>query len=671
MIIIKKALVLSFITLLGFFPTLGFSQENTLSEAEKKAGWKSLFDGKTTKGWRNYKKEEISKGWQVKEGALTRVEKGAGDIVTTETFEEFELILDYNISKGGNSGLMFGVLEQNGPPWHSGPEIQIQDNVDGHDPQKSGWLYQLYQPINDPKTGKTIDATKPIGQWNQIHLIISKNKSELNMNGVRYWTCKIGGTDWNDKVAKSKFAKLEMFGKAGKGLLCLQDHGDMVAYRNIKIRTLKDGVFPTSPVDGVKKVSIEPAFPNVKWHNWNEVDDKGKIAPLRPIVITNLGDGTNRIVVAMQQGQIHILANNTKADKSTLFLDISSKVRYEDKENEEGLLGLTFHPDYKKNGEFYAYYTVKHTPHLCVISRFKVSKEDPNKADPAFEDVLLQVEHPFWNHKGGTLAFGPDGYLYCAIGDGGDGNDPYNNGQKMGTLLGKVIRIDVNKRDTGMKYAIPSDNPFLDKKASPEIYAYGFRNVWRMAFDKKTGNLWAADVGQNLWEEINIVKKGGNYGWSLREGAHPFGNGSAQSYSNLIDPVFEYDHQMGKSITGGFVYRGKKIPELEGHYLYADYVTGKIWALNFDHKNNKVLGNFSIPSPMFPIITFGEDEEGEAYFAVVTANGKGIYKLLPNANTNNSTNTASKTVAAVSSEQVEFKKDHLVRIKNLIQKLKK
>ena len=662
--VIKKLLVI--VALMGFVPLFARSEENSLSDSEKKAGWKSLFDGKTTKGWRNYKKQEISNGWQVKDGALTRADKGAGDIITTEKYEEFELSLEYKISKGGNSGIMFHVIEQAGPPWHSGPEIQIQDNVDGHDPQKSGWLYQLYQPANDPKTKKTLDATKPVGQWNHVNLIIAKDKCELNMNGLRYWTCKLGNPDWNEKLAKSKFAKLEMFAKAGQGFICLQDHGDMVAYRNIKIRTLNSAAPVVDPVDGKKNVSLAPAFPNVKWSGWEEVDDKGKVQPLRPIIITNPGDGTNRVVVAMQQGQIHLIPNNSKAEKSKIFLDISSKVRYIDKENEEGLLGLAFHPDYKKNGEFFAYYTVKHTPHLCVISRFKVSKDNPDQADSAYEEVLIEIPHPFWNHKGGTLAFGPDGYLYCAIGDGGDGNDPYNNGQNLGTLLGKIIRIDVNKKDTGMKYSIPKDNPFVGQKAAPEIFAYGLRNVWRMAFDKTTGNLWAADVGQNLWEEINIVKKGGNYGWAIREGAHPFGNYESKSAQTLIDPIYEYDHRVGKSITGGFVYRGKKIPELQGHYLYADYISGKVYALNYDNKTSKVLGNYSIPSPMFPIITFGEDEEGEAYFAVVTGNGKGIYKLLPG-----TTSTSANMAAAETSEVLVMKRERFGKLKYMLSRLKK
>jgi glucose/arabinose dehydrogenase len=269
-----------------------------------------------------------------------------------------------------------------------------------------------------------------------------------------------------------------------------------------------------------------------------------------------------------------------------------------------------------------------------VISRFKVSKDDPNKADPASEEELLRVEHPYWNHKGGTICFGPDGYLYITLGDGGAGNDPHNNGQNLQTLLGKVLRIDVDKKDGGLKYGIPKDNPFIGKLANnkpialPEIYCYGLRNVWRMSFDRQTGQFWIADVGQNLWEEINLGVKGGNYGWNLREAKHEFAPNSLSGPSAaLIEPIWEYHHDIGKSITGGNVYRGKKHPELVGHYLYADYVSGKIWALKYDEAKKAVVANRSIPyaGPNLPIISFGEDEAGEVYFTIVSPTGKGVY----------------------------------------------
>jgi quinoprotein glucose dehydrogenase len=256
-----------------------------------------------------------------------------------------------------------------------------------------------------------------------------------------------------------------------------------------------------------------------------------------------------------------------------------------------------------------------------VISRFRVSKKDPGKADPASEEEILRIKQPFWNHNGGTLAFGPDGCLYVGLGDGGSARDPHRNGQNLKTLLGSILRIDVDKKSDGKKYSIPQDNPFVGQKdARPEIWAYGLRNVWRMSFDRKTGALWAGDVGQDIWEEIDLIEKGGNYGWNLREAKHKFGPKGSEARSDMIDPVWEYHHNIGKSITGGNVYRGKRVPELVGAYLYADYVSGKVWALRYDEKAKKVVGNHPIepgescPVKKMPVITFGEDEGGEVYF---------------------------------------------------------
>jgi hypothetical protein len=211
-------------------PLEGERAPNTLTEQEKKEGWKLLFDGKTTNGWRNYKKTEVAPGWQVKNGELTRADKGAGDIITNDKFTAFELILEYKITKGGNSGLMFHVTEEGGTPWQTGPEIQIQDNVDGHDPQKAGWLYQLYKP--------DADATKPVGEWNQLRVIISPEKSTVFMNGTKYYDFVKGSKDWDERVAKSKFGKMALFGKPTSGHISLQDHGNEVSFRNIKIRSL-------------------------------------------------------------------------------------------------------------------------------------------------------------------------------------------------------------------------------------------------------------------------------------------------------------------------------------------------------------------------------------------------------------------------------------------------
>lgn len=361
----------------------------------------------------------------------------------------------------------------------------------------------------------------------------------------------------------------------------------------------------------------------------------------RPVIITHAGDGTNRLFVGGQKGKIHIIPNSEDVKKSDIFLDITDRVEYKDRENEEGLLGLAFHPKYRENGQFFVYYTTKHAPHTSIISRFRVTPNDPGKADPASEEEILRIPQPFWNHNGGTIVFGPDGYLYIGLGDGGKANDPQMNGQNLHTLLGSILRIDVDRtskiqvgKDSSisLNYAIPKDNPFVGQPsiARGEIWAYGLRNVWRMSFDRQTGDLWAADVGQNLWEEVNLIKRGGNYGWNFREAKHDFGFYTFGQTPNLIEPVWEYHHNIGKSVTGGHVYRGKKVPELSGHYLYGDYVSGKIWALKLDDQKQEVVANRSIPTKDLPVFTFGEDEQGEVYFS--TQLGGGIIFRFQSAN---------------------------------------
>jgi quinoprotein glucose dehydrogenase len=348
-------------------------------------------------------------------------------------------------------------------------------------------------------------------------------------------------------------------------------------------------------------LQVERAFPSLRLR--------------RPVVIANAGDGSNRVFFVTQQGVIHVIPNDPAVEKTATFLDIESRVVYQDKENEEGMLGLAFHPDYERNGEFFVYYTTTDAPHTSVVSRFRASKDDPNQADPQSEEELLRVKQPYWNHNGGALAFGPDGGLYIALGDGGSGNDPHGNGQNLETLLGSILRINVDRQDEGKNYSIPKDNPFVrHERARSEIWAYGLRNVWGMSFDRETGQFWAADVGQNLWEEINLIARGGNYGWNLREGQHDFGENGAEPRDDLIEPIWEYHHDIGKSITGGSVYRGKKLPALVGAYLYADYVSGRLWALRYDDVQKKVIANHSIPAKSMPIVAFGEDEQGEIYF---------------------------------------------------------
>jgi glucose/arabinose dehydrogenase len=355
-------------------------------------------------------------------------------------------------------------------------------------------------------------------------------------------------------------------------------------------------------------VKIEPAF--------SELEIK------RPIILTHAGDGTNRVFICSQLGKIYVLPNDQQAKDPKIFMDFEPKVTYKDNENEEGLLGMAFHPKFKENGQFFLFYTTREAPHTSVISRFTVSKDNPNEALPGSEEVILKFDpKPFWNHNGGTLAFGPDGYLYIALGDGGSANDPHKNGQNLKTLLGSILRIDVDKRDEGKKYAIPKDNPFVGKSdAAPEIYAYGVRNIWRLAFDKEKGTLWAADVGQNIWEEINIVRRGDNLGWNPRESMHRFQADGSGPKADFVEPIWEYHHDLGKSITGGFVYRGTRVPELVGSYLYADYVTGRVWALKYDESARKVVSNKPILGNIAPVMSFGEDEKGDIYF--LTVNGR-------------------------------------------------
>ena len=368
------------------------------------------------------------------------------------------------------------------------------------------------------------------------------------------------------------------------------------------------------------------AFPHLQWEDWKSETEAGKPNPQRPIVLTHAGDGGNRIFVADEHGVVYVFPNDPKANKAKIFLDLRDRVTYDDKTNEEGFLGMAFHPKYKENGEIYIYYTTKKAKHTNVLSRFKVCKDDPNRADPASEEVLLRVVRPYWFHDGGCVCFGPDGMLYLPLGDGGSANDPYDNGQNLHALLGKILRLDVDHKSDGKPYAIPKDNPFVDRAgARPEIWAYGLRNVWRMSFDRKTGQLWAADVGQNLFEEIDLIQRGGNYGWNRREGTHPFGARGSGQRAAYTEPIWEYDHAVGKCIIGGYVYRGSRLNELQGYYIYGDYVTARLWALRYDKAKGRVTANRPIRDRGKAMFSFGEDEKGEVYMLCGSLDGKGIY----------------------------------------------
>jgi glucose/arabinose dehydrogenase len=333
----------------------------------------------------------------------------------------------------------------------------------------------------------------------------------------------------------------------------------------------------------------------------------------QPLALTNAGD--ERIFVTQQPGQIVILG------RSTPFLDIHTRVSCC---GERGLLSVAFHPHYRDNGFFFVDYTNVNGD--TVIARYSLSAGDPNRGDPSSEVILLTIAQPYSNHNGGQLQFGPDGYLYIGMGDGGSGGDPENRAQNLNSLLGKILRIDV---DQGDAYSIPPTNPFpLLGGVRGEIWAYGLRNPWRFSFDRYTGDLWIGDVGQNKYEEVDwqlASSHGGeNYGWRLMEGLHCFNPAANCPTAGITKPVLEYFHDLGNcSITGGYRYRGQLYPRLFGMYIYADYCTGMIWGATAEH-DGTVTSRLLLNSFM-QISSFGEDVHGELY--VVNIEGGTVYQI--------------------------------------------
>ena len=352
-----------------------------------------------------------------------------------------------------------------------------------------------------------------------------------------------------------------------------------------------------------------------------------------PVGVTNAGDGSGRLFIVLQRGEI-VIFDGVQVF-SPPFLDITSLVS---SGGERGLLGLAFHPDYVHNGLLYVNYT--NAAGNTVIARYSVSG-DPNLADPGSAKILLTVAQPFTNHNGGQLQFGPDGYLYIGLGDGGSGGDPGNRAQDLGLLLGKILRLDV---DNGDPYSIPSDNPFVgDATARDEIWAWGLRNPWRFSFDRSTGDLFIGDVGQSSWEEVDFqpaASAGGeNYGWRLMEGNSCYNPATNCNDGTLTLPILLYDHSLGCSITGGYRYRGSKNPHLFGVYLYGDYCSGRIWGAQEDS-----LGGWNTTVLLdtdFSISTFGEDESGEIYFADLSDPDGVIYQVVEPNTSSNSTSSSS------------------------------
>lgn len=319
--------------------------------------------------------------------------------------------------------------------------------------------------------------------------------------------------------------------------------------------------------------------------------------------VYDANDESNRLYLLEQEGKIITFLDEKDVEETTVFLDLTNNVT---SGGEMGLLGLAFHPEYKENGYFFVDYTAD-DPRRTIISRFKVDKDDPRKANKSSETIVLEVDQPYSNHNGGQIAFGPNGFLYIALGDGGSAGDPQNNAQDKSNLLGTILRIDI---ESGSPYAIPDDNPFKDnsKGYKEEIFAYGLRNPWRFSFDFKTERLWAADVGQNAYEEINIIEKGKNYGWNIKEGFHCYEAATCED-EGLTDPIYEYGRAVGQSITGGYVYRGSNLPSLVEKYIYGDFESSKIWALSYDDENQPK--NDLLVQTDLAITAFGLDNNNE------------------------------------------------------------
>ena len=362
----------------------------------------------------------------------------------------------------------------------------------------------------------------------------------------------------------------------------------------------------TTPATAVSQ-SAAVTIPDPGAYRWTAVAG-GLTAPTD---IQTARDGSGRLFILEQPGRIRILKDGQLLD--TAFLDISDRVGSQS--SEQGLLGLAFHPHFAQNGFFYVNYTDKGGN--THIARFTASGD---RADPASEKQLIYVQQPFQNHNGGGLAFGPDGFLYIGLGDGGSQGDPYGNGQSSNSLLGKLLRIDV---DQGAPYAIPGGNPFAATgQGRQEIWATGLRNPWRFSFDHQTGDLWIGDVGQNLWEEIDFVPSGTpgglNFGWNKMEGNHPY---KSSSQPGFTPPVAEYPHGAECAVTGGYVYRGAALPAWQGIYLFGDYCSGAVWGLPSPP-------NGAAPTLLFQtgfhISTFGVDESGELYAADYTGS---VYRL--------------------------------------------
>ncbi len=370
-------------------------------------------------------------------------------------------------------------------------------------------------------------------------------------------------------------------------------------------RTPNTSLLLESPGYALAAMDLERVFPDLRFAS--------------SVHMTHAGDGSNRLFVVERSGVVRVFSPSDSS-QSRVFIDLRDRVRTPS--SETGLLSIAFHPRYRSNGLFYAFYTTGDL--ITRVAEFRRHPDDPQRGDPSSERIVLDVDQPAGNHNGGQIAFGLDGYLYIGLGDGGRSNDVFQNGQDPTTLLGAILRIDVDNRQGDLAYAIPDDNPFDGSNGRRrEIWAWGLRNPWRFSFDRQTGQLWAGDVGQNKWEEIDLIVRGGNYGWNTMEGTHCFNPTSGCDTSGLELPIHEYSHSVGHSVTGGYVYRGPRLVRLQGAYLYGDFVDKQIWALR-RLPDGRVENQLLALSPS-PIASFGEDEQGEVY--IVGFDGA-IYRLV-------------------------------------------
>jgi quinoprotein glucose dehydrogenase len=359
-------------------------------------------------------------------------------------------------------------------------------------------------------------------------------------------------------------------------------------YRSMN-KPLLLSLLAASSLIAADRIKLTPAWPNVT------ID--------KPISLVVPPDGSGRQFLVQQRGLILLLPKDEASGETKTFLDLTGIGMEASKQSqfEEGLLGLAFHPKFKDNGKLYICHSAQE-PKRSVYAEYQVSKSNPDQVDPATKRVLLEIPQPYWNHHCGNLAFGPDGLLYIPMGDGGGmpGGDPFRHGQNLFALNGKVLRIDVDRTQGARAYGIPQDNPFVGQQAvREEIYAYGLRNPWGIHIEAD-GTFWLADVGQELWEEVNLITKGGNYGWSWREGKGEYLARTGQTPpegSQFIDPIHAYDHTQGISITGGVVYTGSKLPDLKGSYIYGDWGYGSMWAIKYDKAAKKLASNTSILAP--------------------------------------------------------------------------